>query len=77
LQDCNKTKAWEISSFAKDKMIKNHYKNNNAEADKKCNTSKELADNKYMQAHNLLLRMTCNAMESLSRKTRQRSSQWL
>jgi hypothetical protein len=49
LQDCNKTNAWEISAFAKDKMIKNHYENNTAEADKKCNTAKKLADNKYMQ----------------------------
>jgi hypothetical protein len=51
-------------------MIKNHYKNNTAEADKKCNTAKELADNKYMQAHNLLLRMTCNAMGKSVKKNK-------
>jgi hypothetical protein len=70
LQDCNKTNAWEISAFAKDKTIKNHYKNNTAEANKKCNTAKELADNKYMQAHNLLLRMTCNAMGKSVKKNK-------
>jgi hypothetical protein len=62
LKDCNKSNAWEISAFAKDKMIKNYYSSNKDAADKKCDTAKEVVDNKYVQAHNLLIRMTINAM---------------
>jgi hypothetical protein len=62
LKDCTKSNAWEISAFAKDKMIKNYYNSNKDAAEKKCNTAKEVVDNKFVQAHNLLLRMTINAM---------------
>ena len=62
LKDCTKSNAWEISAFAKDKMIKNYYDSNKDAAEKKCNTAKEVVDNKFVQAHNLLLRMTINAM---------------
>ena len=62
LSDCNKSNAWEISAYAKDKMIKNYYSNNKDAADKKCDTAKDLVDNKYVQGHNLLVRMTINAM---------------
>jgi hypothetical protein len=51
-------------------MIKNHYNNNTAAAEKKCNTAKEVVDNSYMQAHNLLLRMTCNAMGKYVKKNK-------
>jgi hypothetical protein len=62
LKDCTKSNAWEISAYAKDMMIKNHYNSNKDVAEKTCNTAKEVVDNKYVQAHNLLLRMTVNAM---------------
>ena len=42
-------------------MIKNYYSSNKDAADKKCDTAKEVVDNKYVQAHNLLIRMTINA----------------
>jgi hypothetical protein len=51
-------------------MIKNYYNNNTAAAEKKCNTAKEVVDNSYVQAHNLLLRMTCNAMRKSVKKNK-------
>jgi hypothetical protein len=62
LKDFTKTNAWEISAYAKDKMIQNLFLKNTDVAEKKYNTTKEVVDNSYMQAHNLLLRMTVNAM---------------
>ena len=51
-------------------MIKNHYNNNTAAAEKKCNNAKEVVDNSYVQAHNLLLRMTVNAMGKSVKKNK-------
>jgi hypothetical protein len=51
-------------------MIRNHYNNNTAKAEKKRNTAKELPDNSYVQAHNLLHMMTFNAMGKSVKKNK-------
>ena len=68
LKDCNKTNAWDISAFAKDKMIKNFYEINKEAADKAVTSPKEMVENKYVLTHNLLVRMTVNAMGKTVKK---------
>ena len=62
LKDCNKTNAWDISAYAKDKMIKNYYEANKEAADKTVTSPKEMVENRYVLTNNLLVRMTVNAM---------------
>ena len=70
LRTCKKKNVWEISAFAKNLMIKNHYAANKEEADKKPSTTKEMADNTYLQTHSLLQRMTLTAMGKSIRKNK-------
>ena len=62
LEHCTKTNAWEISNFARKELIKNYAAKHADEANKKCSTGKEISENVYLQAHNLITRMTITAM---------------
>ena len=66
--DCTKNNAWEISAYAKDKMIKNYYACNKEVADRSLTSAKDLGDNKYVLAHNPMVRMTVNAMGKAVKK---------
>ena len=68
LKDCNKTNAWDISAFAKDRMVKNYYEANRDAADKAVTSPKEMVENRYVLTHNLLVRMTVNAMGKTVKK---------
>ena len=62
LENCTKTNAWEISNFARKEMIKNYAAKHPEEASRSCTTGKEISENVYLQAHNLISRMTITAM---------------
>ena len=68
LENCQKTNTWEIGNYARAELIKNFAKTHPNEVTKNCTSGKDISENAYIKAHNLISRMSINAMAKQVKK---------